>query len=292
MTKLCLILLMTSKFHFIEFTKSKIVLLWEGSNETIANAMRRIMQTEIPTLAIHIVHIFENTSVMPDEMIVHRLGLLPLHSENVDNFLYKKECECLSRQCNNCSVSIDLHFTCFDDYCNVTSRDLMSSNPSVYPVHDSTLPQEFVDGSESILIAKLKQNQQLHIKCTAQKGTGSQHAKWSPMVALVVRQFPVPNVDTEVMECIESGMQVCSHKLQHNPINGVVSVKDSDECRICQGRESIDFDNMQKQSLFVIETNGSLSPSSVLLQSIQILKKRVCILLHEFDNAVICSNLQ
>jgi len=45
------------------------------------------MVSRIDTLAIDQVQITENTSVMPDEMIAHRLGLVPLNSENLDRHI-------------------------------------------------------------------------------------------------------------------------------------------------------------------------------------------------------------
>lgn len=269
-----------TQFHILENEKSKMVLLWENSNHHIANSMRRVMQTEIPTMAIHIVQVFENSSVIPDEMLVHRLGLLPLNSETVGNFLLAHECPCMSRQCENCSVSIDLHFTCLDAYANVTSRDLMTSNSSVFPVHDSTLPYDLCDGSESILIAKLKRHQQLQIKCVARKGTGLKNAKWSPVVAIVQRKCPVINVDHELERYVKEGNSVYKSMLKHNPINGELEL----DSKAKQQVNDTQIDFSKNVSLFVIETNGALSPSSVLLQSIQVLKKRVCTLLHELDN--------
>jgi len=54
---------------------------------SLANSLRRAMVSRIDTLAIDQVQITENTSVMPDEMIAHRLGLVPLNSENLDRHI-------------------------------------------------------------------------------------------------------------------------------------------------------------------------------------------------------------
>jgi hypothetical protein len=57
--------------HFISFVLSE-------TDTSMANTMRRIMIAEVPTLAIDLVEYHENSSVLNDEYIAHRLGLIPI----------------------------------------------------------------------------------------------------------------------------------------------------------------------------------------------------------------------
>ena len=68
-----------------------------GVDTPFANAFRRIMIAEIPTMAIEEVFIYNNTSIMQDEVLAHRLGLLPI---KVDPRLFemKKESDKVSER--------------------------------------------------------------------------------------------------------------------------------------------------------------------------------------------------
>ncbi len=61
---------------------------------SIANSLRRIMISEVPTMTIDLVELRENTSALHDEFIAHRLGLIPLVSEQIDSFVTAEECAC------------------------------------------------------------------------------------------------------------------------------------------------------------------------------------------------------
>ena len=52
----------------------------ENVDLSFANSLRRIMIADIPTVAIDMVEIRNNTTVFPDEFLAHRLGMVPLLS--------------------------------------------------------------------------------------------------------------------------------------------------------------------------------------------------------------------
>ena len=65
-------------------TKEEIVFDIKGVDPTVVNTLRRIMIAEVPTMAIETVIINQNTSIIPDEVLAHRLGLIPILADAND----------------------------------------------------------------------------------------------------------------------------------------------------------------------------------------------------------------
>jgi DNA-directed RNA polymerase II subunit RPB3 len=255
----------------LERLENKLIVLWRNSTPSIAHSLKRIMESEIPKMAIHIVNMTENSSVMPDEMISHRLGIIPLSNENIDNYLYTHECDCETSECPHCSITFNLYYTCFDKIGYVTSRDLIGNDPNITPVHNAGIPKELCTGDESIIIAKLKQHQTIKLQCVAKKGIGKIHAKYNSTAALSVRTVPNKKVDTQLFNHVGA---LCPHQLKYNPINGYLKILDGVQCGKCTNDTKIDFQN-ETVSLFVIESDGSMTPEKIFSKSIQILKSRI-----------------
>ena len=139
------------------------------------NAIRRIAISEVPTLAIDDVVILENSSVMHDEAVAHRLGLIPLRT-GLDRFVMPQDCDCKSTLgCSKCRVLLVLDSEAMEKTKIVTSGELLSEDELVKPV------------SKDIPIVVLAPAQKLKFEAYARLGIGKDHAKWQPTSAAIVK---------------------------------------------------------------------------------------------------------
>ena len=135
-----------------------------------ANALRRIILAEVPVMAIDDVMILENNSVMYDEILAHRLGLIPITTDQTYNL--PEECTCKSELgCEKCRASLSLEVEASDSVDTVYTSSLKPENPEVKPV------------SDKIPIIKLAQGQRVKLEAYARLGRGRDHAKWQPASA-------------------------------------------------------------------------------------------------------------
>lgn len=169
--------------HFIKFTLSDSCL-------SVANAIRRVSIAEVPTIAIDLVEVIENSSVLCDEFIAHRLGLIPLTSDSASDYLLPSEYEGDDEM--KTDVYLNLAVRCSSDRTlDVTTNHFLCQNTKIKPVNYKS-KESISDerGAPGVLIVKLRKNQELIVKCIARKGIGKDHAKWSPVATAVYKCEP------------------------------------------------------------------------------------------------------
>ncbi|MBI4018030.1 MAG: DNA-directed RNA polymerase subunit D [Candidatus Aenigmarchaeota archaeon] len=154
------------KLRILDNSDKRVSFVLEESDAGFANALRRIMANEIPTMAVENVDFEENSSGAFDEIIAHRIGLVPL-TYNRKIHRTKDDCKCDGKGCSQCEVVLALEKT---GPCMVKAGDFKSTDDSVQPT-DPEIP-----------IVELFENQRLKLEATAQLGFGKEHAKWQAAV--------------------------------------------------------------------------------------------------------------
>ena len=257
------------EIEILQKTETSVLLVVRGVSTAFVNALRRIMISEVPVMAIDHVIIIENTSSMYDEMLAHRLGLIPLKTD-LDSYVLPKDCTCKSELgCSKCRVTMTFDVEATEGVRTVYSNELKSDNPGIIPV------------SGEIPILKLASDQKVKLEAYAQLGIGKDYAKWQPVSACTYRYYPKISVNTKTCdacgECVEACskrvLQVKGKKLLIE--NAVLCDLCGDCVKSCQKEApGIEVEPEQNVFIFHIESNGSLSMERLLTEASRILAKK------------------
>lgn len=155
------------KIRILEEKDYKMIFVLENISYSIANLLRRTLMNGVKTLAIEYIDVLENDSIIPDEILAHRLGLIPLKFPE-KSLVSKNECSCNGKGCSNCTVEFKLKK---EGPCTVYSSDLKCSDKSISPLYDN------------IIICRLKEGMKIELIAYARLGYGREHARWQASVA-------------------------------------------------------------------------------------------------------------
>ncbi len=238
---------------------SSLSFVLSDASVSIANAIRRTVIGEVPTLAIDEVEFYDNTSSLYDEIIAHRLSLIPIVTDlSILNF--KDECSC-EEGCPSCEVELKLKKK---GPGIVRSDDLKSLNKNFSPV-------------PGVLLVKLGKSQKIDLKARAVLGRGYDNTRWQSAV-VGYKYYPVIEISDDcdqcgdcVEACPRSVLAVKGEKLK--VVNELACIL----CRACsdvcdQGAIKVDGD--EHRFIYELETTGSLKPREVLSKALDILKDK------------------
>jgi DNA-directed RNA polymerase II subunit RPB3 len=162
---------------------------------SVANALRRVMIAEVPTIAIDLVEIENNTTVLNDEFLAHRLGLVPLLSTKAN--IMKRPFEATEDD-DLVDITFTLDVKCTTDQTlSVTTNDLQLD-----PFHEDVKPVHYKSQTDEkpIVLVKMRKNQELKLRAMARKGIGKDHAKWIPVATAVFQYMPVIKINDRLMD--------------------------------------------------------------------------------------------
>lgn len=245
-------------------------LLIRGTDIPFVNALRRTALSEVPCMAIDEVVIIENSSVVKDEKIAHRLGLIPLETD-LNGYNLPEECPCKSEfGCNLCRVSLTLDSEAKEETRTVYSGELISENPDITPV------------SDKIPIVKLAKGQKLKLEAYARLGKGKNHAKWQPVSMCAYKYLPHIKIDNSHCDSCGKCVEICPRKILGKDTNRI-KVRDLMACTLCQdcvdvcpqNPPAIDISWDENAFILTLESTGALSPKRVMMKAVKILDKQL-----------------
>lgn len=251
------------KVNITELKPKKAVLKIEDTTPYFVNSIRRVMLSELPKLAVENVVIYDNTTALFDEIISHRLGLIPIPTD-LSLLTFRDQCTCKGKGCPNCTVRYTLSK---EGEGVVYSGDLQPEEKS-WAIKEDKIP-----------IVELFNDQRLILEIEAVLGRGRDHAKWQPVQAPGYTFVPTIQIDkkriNEVKEFIDS-LPEGLVELKKDQIQ----IKDIEKMPVFESyvdKAKANFITIKRDPskiIFSFETDGSLSAKDALRESAKILEEK------------------
>src|SRR3989344_6401615 len=243
-----------------EKKSGRVKLLINGGNPNFVNAIRRAIIERVPTMAIEDVEFRKNSSILYDEIVAHRLGLLILKTD-LKTYNLPQKCKCNAEGCGRCQVKLSLSAK---GPCTVYAKDIESTDPKVVPVHPQTP------------IVKLHKGQELEFVATAVLGQGQEHAKWSPGLAwhMYDPKITVNNGSKQLENCKNLFPPQIFDKQGKIDKKLIFDLNLVDACDgICEDVVKVEYSN--EDFILVVEPWGQLSAKEMVITALDHLKTQL-----------------
>ncbi|CAO3598049.1 unnamed protein product [Absidia cylindrospora] len=277
-----------------------------GVDASVANAFRRILIAEVPTMAIEHVYVMNNTSIIQDEVLSHRLGLVPIKAPpqsfdykaaddgptDLNTLVFKLKVKC-ERNPDAAEDETDPKNLYINSH--VYSGDLVwepkgdqaekFADEPIRPVHDD------------ILIAKLRPGQEIDMELHCVKGLGKEHAKWSPVATASYRLLPEINILKPITGADAIKFKKCFPE-------GVVALVDGDNgeqmAKVVNPRKDTvsrevlrhkEFENkvrltrVRDHFIFNVETSGIIPPEDLFVLAVNVLIEKIKVIQPALEKA-------
>ena len=279
------------KIERTEISGRKATILFSEVEPHIINAFRRSLIIDVPKMAIDQIEIhlgaisdengrtYESTTPLFDEIIAHRLGLVPVPTD-CDALLkgqlkLKEACECAGTGCPNCQIMFSLNKR---GPCTVYSGDLEPLGDERLRPNDPKIP-----------IVKLTEDEGILIYATAHLGNGKTHARWQAVHSAGYKPIPEITISQDKVKDAERIAGNCPRDV-FTVNKKTLVVSDPEACILCRTCEHEDIGGIGAVTvkaettnyLFRFETDGSVDPATAIKYALEQLTARFT----DFDNTL------
>jgi DNA-directed RNA polymerase subunit D len=226
-------------------------------DETMANAIRRSVN-EIPVIAIDSVEIHKNDSALYDEIIAHRIGLIPLKEGR--KLVDSEDCSCEGKGCNKCEIKVSLKAK---GPVTVYAEELKGDAEVIY---------------KKMPIVILEKDQELEFVGFARLGKASKHAKYSPGLVYYRHVSEIKIIKaTEAEKIIEklkdSLLDAPKGKIKAGEV--YESDKDGDYIEtLARDSDAVEVKPGEK-IIFFVESWGQMTPFEIFSDAVKALNKNL-----------------
>jgi DNA-directed RNA polymerase subunit D len=218
---------------------------------------------------------------MSDEILAHRLGLIPLITD-LDRYVLPEDCTCKSEfGCNKCRVVLSLDAEPKESTVIVYSGDIKSEDPNVRPVQ------------EKIPLTKLVSGQRVRLEAYARLGKGKNHARWQSVSACYYRYLPEVKISSKNCNLCGKCVKVCPRGVL-SVEGGSLVVKNLMDCTLCEDcvracpltPPAIKIAAGKGSFIFEVESTGALPVDRLILEAAEILADKTRTLMKQLkENA-------
>lgn len=243
-----------------------VVFRIKGATTAFANMLRREIIENVPVMAIEEVEFRENSSAIYDEMLAHRMGLIPLTTD-LKSYTLPSKCKCNGEGCARCQLKLTLKVK---GPCTVYASDIKSKDSAVKPVYPK------------MVIALLLKGQEIEAEMTAVLGQGKDHMKFSPGLPYYHSDFEfkqskkLDNADEIAKKCPAGVFKAEGGKLI--PLDETKSHL-YETC--LEFTNDVSVEEKPDEIIFTMESWGQLSPKEILVKACETFTEQI----DEFEKA-------
>ncbi len=250
------------KIKLLNKTNDEISFVLEEVPISFANALRRIMIAEVPTMAIEEVELKKNSSALYDETLAHRLGMVVLKTD-LKTYNLPEKCTCKGEGCAKCRLILTMK----DRGAKISyASSLKSKDPKVVPIYPKTI------------IVKLLSGQEIELSATAILGKGKDHAKFSPGICYYKHE-PIIEIKKQPKDA-EIVVKMCPKKLFEIK-SGKLSLKKDykEDCHLCEACKdysegAVNVTENKSKFMFNMESWGAIPAKNIVKEAANILVEK------------------